>query len=302
LNAIHHVVLDTDIGSDVDDALALALILGLPSIELVGVTTVYGDTTLRARLAQRYAGLAGVKLTVIPGLERPLSGKEVWWPGHEGTLHPNLEAEPIETRVSAAGFLQNMATKYAGELNVIAIGPLTNIAEAIQDDPAFAHNVGQLWIMGGAFDRAETEHNFRSDDIAARIVFDSGMKITVLPLDVTEKLRVTHEQVTSIGAAGPLGKALLADIEQWWNYWGIEWNVPHDPLTVLALVQPDLFTFSLSGVVRIATGGENAGASEFIEDSVGTVRIATDVDPSRATESMLEGITHSGLSTHAGLP
>ncbi|MDN3247562.1 nucleoside hydrolase [Streptomyces sp. ZSW22] len=84
--ATRPLVLDTDIGSDVDDALALGVLLDSPEVRLTGITTVYGDTLLRARLAHRLAALAGHTPTVVPSTAETLSGKEeAWWPGHEGS-------------------------------------------------------------------------------------------------------------------------------------------------------------------------------------------------------------------------
>ncbi|MEV5962175.1 nucleoside hydrolase [Kribbella sp. NPDC051952] len=82
---MNRIILDTDIGSDVDDAMALAQLMGTPGFDLVEVHTVYGDTRLRAQIARRYAALAGLEVDVVAGTAKPLSGREVWWAGHEGT-------------------------------------------------------------------------------------------------------------------------------------------------------------------------------------------------------------------------
>lgn len=286
VNPQHRVVLDTDIGTDVDDAMALAVILGSPDIDLAGVTTVYGDTVLRARLAQRYARLGGSRIVAVPGAGETLSGKAVWWPGHEGTLHEDLAEEEIDADSDAAGFLIRSAAEADGQLDVIAIGPLTNIAVAIQREPAFARRVRHLWIMGGVFGREDTEHNFRSDVTAAEIVFASSIPATVVALDVTERIRLTTEQLGIVGSAGPLGSVLLADIRQWWEFWGIEWNVPHDPLAVLALTNPELFTLSDPG--RVLIGAD--GASRFVPGPGGNVRLVSDLDVDATVDGMIARI------------
>lgn len=94
-------LLDTDIGSDVDDALALGVLLGSPEVSLRGATTVYGDTLLRARLARRLASLAGHDLTVVPGAAETLSGREVWWAGHEGDAFDDLSGERVRDDIGA---------------------------------------------------------------------------------------------------------------------------------------------------------------------------------------------------------
>lgn len=291
MTTLHHVILDTDLGSDVDDAMALAQILGTPSINLVGVTTVYGDTLLRARLVQRYAALAGHEVTAYVGETATLSGREVWWPGHEGSLHPELEKQSTHEE-SAVEFLVRSVLERPGEIDVIAIGPLTNIAAAITADERFAGAVKHLWIMGGAFEGedAQTEHNFRSDDIASSIVFGAGIPTTVTGLEITRKVEIRRDQLAEIAASGPLGSALEADIRQWWAFWNEEWNVPHDPITVLTMTEPELFEFSPLGTIAIELGGEHAGRSIFTPSANGTTRVSTSIDGEAAAASLVAAI------------
>ncbi|KEP73954.1 hypothetical protein HR12_27190, partial [Microbacterium sp. SUBG005] len=121
-------------------------------------------------------------------------------------------------------------------IDVIAIGPLTNIAAAIERDARFAAAVRHLWVMGGTFADDEREHNFRSDAAAARISSTQASPATVTGLDVTRLIDVRAEQVERIRDSGPLGTLIDAEIRQWWAFWNTEWNVPHDPVTVLTLV------------------------------------------------------------------
>jgi inosine-uridine nucleoside N-ribohydrolase len=306
------VILDTDLGSDVDDAMAFSQLLGSPDVDIVGVTTVYGDTVLRARLTQRLAGLAGTSVRVYAGEQSTLSGREVWWPGHEGSLHSNLEAERVEDG-DAVDFLVNQVASHPGQIDVIAIGPLTNIAGAIRKDPTFAQNVKHLWVMGGAFTAegmdpgsgTNTEHNFRSDDIATKTVFDSGIAATVTGLEVTQKVEVRTDQIAEFAAAGPLGLALERDIHQWWEFWDEEWNVPHDPITVLTLLRPELFSFSEPGSIEIRLGDsttdDNAGHSTFTPGT-GSVRIATDLDSQSVADEIVRAIVAAASVTGSEHP
>lgn len=271
--AAHSVILDTDIGTDVDDAMALALVLGLPEADLLGVTTVYGDTALRARLARRYGSLAGHDLPVRAGRGPTLSGREVWWAGHEGSLHSGLDGEAYDGEPAVDWMVRTVAER-PGRVDVLAIGPLTNIALALDADPAFAENVRTLWVMGGAFgEGAETEHNFRSDATAADRVFSSGIRAVVTGLEVTRRVKVLEPHLRRLEAAGALGEALVADIDQWWRFWNEQWNVPHDPVAVLSLARPELFTLSEPGTVRIEADGENAGAGVFTAGGGGRTRL-----------------------------
>jgi purine nucleosidase len=293
MGAEHRIIFDTDIGSDVDDALALALILGSPEAELLGVTTVYGDTLLRARLAKRLAKLAGRNVPVYCGIGTPLSGREIWWPGHEGSLHEGLENESIQHE-DAVNYLLRQVSEHPGAIDIVATGPLTNIAAALEEDTTFEQNVRHLWIMGGAFGTGEAEHNFRSDDLSASIVFRSNLNITVTGLEITRKVEMRRDQLALIAAAGPLGEALDADIRQWWAFWNEEWNVPHDPITVLTLLRPELFSYSAPGTVSISCGGESAGLSTFTPDPSGRARLVSDIDHESVAGQITARIVHAG--------
>src|SRR5262249_27868961 len=143
------IVLDTDIGSDVDDALALGLALASPELDLVAVTTVSGDTTVRARIAARLLALAGrADVPVYAGCSEPLGGGAGFaWFGHEGEglLDGARGAVAPEHAVDA---LLRLFREQDG-LELVTIGPLTNVAEALERDPALARRVVRLTAMGG---------------------------------------------------------------------------------------------------------------------------------------------------------
>ncbi|WP_344752883.1 nucleoside hydrolase [Gryllotalpicola koreensis] len=282
------VILDTDIGSDVDDALALALLLGSPTARLIGITTVYGDTVLRARLAARVAGSAGWTGPVHAGRAETLSGKEVWWAGHEGALYDDLDAERVASE-NAVQYLIDQVAAAPGAIDVVAIGPLTNIATAISADERFAGSVRHLYVMGGAFGDDEPEHNFRSDVAAARIVFAAGIPTTVAALEITRQVRIEQESLDRIAAAGELGRILLAEIEQWWRYWDATWNVPHDPVTVLTMTEPELFTYSAPGRISVADDG-----TSILHEGEGTTRIVTALDGNAVADRIVDGVVRAG--------
>lgn len=283
------VILDTDIGTDVDDAMALAALFGSPEVELLAVTTVYGDTALRARLARRYGSLAGRSLRVHAGIDQPLSAKPVWWAGHEGTLHEHLDDEAFEAE-PAVDLLVRTVSERPGEIDIVGIGPLTNIAAAILRDASFAGGVRHLWLMGGRFDGAETEHNLRSDVTAAQVVFGSGIPTTVSSLEVTQRLNFGDAELERIAAAGALGAALRRDIQQWWEFWNETWNVPHDPLTVLTMTRPGLFELSEPG--RLSMDGE---FSTFTPGADGTARLVTGMDAAVVAEEIVRAVVRGGV-------
>jgi purine nucleosidase len=293
------VLLDTDIGSDVDDALALAVLLGTPDVELVGVTTVYGDTLLRARLASRLIQLAHEPaplrraIPVVPGAESTLSGRSVWWAGHEGKAFDDLDAQPISARRDAARFLVDTAAARPGEIDLLAIGPLTNVAAALALDPAFAANLRHLYIMGGHFGSPQpaAEHNFLCDAVATRAVFTSTLPITVTGLEITTQVQLGSPELAAIASAGPLGAALEREISQWWRFHGHTWNNPHDPIAALTLLSPQHFRAS-DYAVEIADDGSS------LMSPVGTGRVVSvidRIDVDAVSQEIVLRITTAGL-------
>ena len=140
--------LDTDIGSDVDDLMALAMVLGSAEMNLRAVATVYGDTLLRARMVRRAYAVAGRPAPpVAAGAREARSGRPVSWAGHEGALVPDLASEPVDETLDATAVLRASTV-------VAAVGPLTNVADAL-DGP---HSVEQLVIMGGDITSGKPEH------------------------------------------------------------------------------------------------------------------------------------------------
>lgn len=293
-----NLLLDTDIGSDVDDALALGLIVGSPELQLRGISTVYGDTRLRAQLASRYLRIAGVKTvpSIAAGLASTRSGRAAWWAGHEGKLFPDLETESVGD--DGVGLLVRGTAAAPGALDVLAIGPLTNIAAALDADPKFESNVKRLVIMGGDF-RAEgriAEHNLQSDIAAAQRVFSSNIPIVIGGLDVTFKVRLSHVEVDQIAASGPLGGVLADEIRVWWKFndlrEDLRWNSPHDPILALWLARPDLFTETRSRV-KI----DDTGLSDAIEDPAGRVRVLDVPDPVMVKDEIVRRIIAASAQT-----
>lgn len=310
------VVLDTDLGTDVDDALALALLLGSPEVDLLGVTTVYGDTDLRARATSRLLELAGAPgpgasggPPVRAGASTPLSGAEVWWAGHEGTLLGDLTTATTTAPAAgaaaaddAADWLAATAAAAPGAVDLLAIGPLTQVATALRRHPELAGQLRSLVVMGGRWDGAlsaegalEDEHNLRSDAVAAAEVLTCGAPTLVVGLEVTQQVHLEAADVERIAAAGPLGAALAAQVRQWWEFWDEPWGVPHDPVTALLLVEPDVLELGPPGRVEV----DGRGAVVHVPDPAGTVRVAVGVDAARAAAAVVQRVL-AGCGRRAG--
>jgi inosine-uridine nucleoside N-ribohydrolase len=219
------IVLDTDIGTDVDDALALALALASPELELVAVTTVAGDTTVRARIAARLLALAGRSdIPVHPGCAESLASPGGFaWFGHEGAgiLDDNRDAIAGEPAVDA--LLRLFRDDDAPEL--VAVGPLTNLAAALERDPTFARRVPRLTVMGGWLRGAvvggnilppSVDYNLCSDPVAAVRVLSAGIPTRLVSADATVQVWLTDADVTGLERAGsPLQRTLAKAVRIW---------------------------------------------------------------------------------------
>lgn len=292
-------VLDTDIGTDVDDILALTLMARTPGYNLAGVTTVYGNTELRARMA-RYVlrQLGRDDVAVAAGSGETLAGDPVWWGGHEGEGIPGLEEIEVTEARDGVALLRDLAREHAGQLDVFAIGPLTNIAKAIQTEPTFAGSVRHLYIMGGAYWRPDPEHNIKSDAPAANVVFSSGIPITVCGLDVTTRVWLREDGVEEIRRGlGDFGEVLARQFWRWLDFM-VEHGISdgkvkgthlHDPLAVLAAIEPDVLAFEQCDVT-VDLEGDSIGRTRLARCGSGRVRVASDVNVAAAERALLDRI------------
>ena len=295
------IILDTDIGTDVDDCLALAVVLGSPELALAGVTCVYGDVDLRARMVRtllRLRGAGGVP--VLAGARRPLLGKRpVYWAGHEGEglLGPGNEEEAPD-REHAVDFIVRTVMDNPGRIHLLAIGPLTNVALALLREPALADRLAGLTVMGGAcrgpgsLHLAIAEHNIRCDPEAAHVVLSSGIPLTLVPLDVTTRVCIGREGVAQLRAAGtPYHAALAEQVERYPRYRERGQTYLHDPLAAAVLIEPGLVEWQELNVVVELTGEHTAGATLMrapSDDTPASARVALGVDAPRAEAFMLE--------------
>jgi purine nucleosidase len=277
-SSMRPVIFDTDIGTDVDDILALVLLAKASELRLIGVTTVYGDTSLRARIAQVTCDLLRRKeIAVIPGESRTLAGREIFWAGQEGYGMPDLDKVKIGESMGAVRYLIECAEQYGNQLEILATGPLTNIASAISKSPEVLSRIKHLYLMGGAFWMDRYEHNIRCDPEAAKIVFASGLPITAIGLDLTLRVRLGQRDVQEIAQiGGGLGPVLQDQILRWWDLWQITESHPHDPLAALAMVCPNLFIFETWGVEVVAEG-RREGLTRLVENKNSNTRIGFDV-------------------------
>jgi purine nucleosidase len=284
---MHKVILDTDIGTDVDDALALAVLLGSNDVDLIGITTVYGDVRLRSAIAMHICFLAKRAIPTYLGESNPISGREVWMSGSEGKNFGSLDSFTPQN-ISAIDFLTEAVIAQPESIDVVAIGPLTNIARAIQSSSDFEKKVKRVWIMGGDFTQSKVEHNFKCDVDAAKIVLESQIQISILDLLNSQKTIIRMPEIDCIKGAPNLGSLLYSEIMGWIQPRNQDWTIPHDPIAALAMIAPEFFDTSPKGQVSI----DDDGKSFWKESPSGNVTLLTPNDPKKAVEKMLELITN----------
>ena len=186
------VIIDTDIGDDFDDALAVGLALSSPELKILGIMSAWGDTALRARLLDRLLCDTGrADIPVAVGIEKHHPGQAAF------TQARWASRAPAKPHPAAVDFLLEQIRKYPGEITLIAIAPLTNLGAAIERDPATFRRLKRVVIMGGSIHRGygdiyvpnnhpDAEYNIAMDPTAAKQVFAAGVPLYVMPLDATQ--------------------------------------------------------------------------------------------------------------------
>ncbi len=238
------VVIDTDIGDDIDDAFALALALRSPELKILGVTTTFGDTELRARLVDRY--LAAVGRSDIP------VGAGV----QTETANPMTQAAYARrgqerTHRDGVAFLLDQIRAHPGEVTLIAIGPLFNVQEAIRRDAATFRKLKRVVLMGGSIDRgydgkngerrpADAEWNINRDPAGAQALLAAGVPVFMMPLDSTQVHLQEPERETIFAHGSPVTDQVTLLYHQWRA--GTHSSTPtlFDPVAVTYAFRPEM--------------------------------------------------------------
>jgi purine nucleosidase len=297
-------ILDTDIGTDVDDCLALAVILDSPELQLEGVTCVYGDVSIRARMVLKLLQLANrMDVPVMAGAQQTILGlRDIFWPGHEGKgLLDERDEHLTPSAEHAVDYLVRIIMENPGEIHLLAIGPLTNVALAMKREPKIAERLGHLTIMGGAVRGPESlhlrlaEHNFACDPEAAHIVMSAGARTTLVPLDVTTRVEIRKGDIARIRASGsPFHDAVAEQVERYPRFAETGATFLHDPLAAAIIVRSQLASLTNVHIAVETEGRLTAGASLARMPTAGlpgNADVALDVDVPAAEAFILDRIS-----------
>lgn len=239
-------ILDTDIGDDIDDAFALALLLRSPEVKLLGVATEFGDTELRARLVDRYLAATGHnEIPVEAGVRTEVKSKF--------SQAAYAHQAPARNRSDAVEFLLRQISEHPGEITLIAIGPLFNVQAAIARDPATFRKLKRVVLMGGSIYRGyddmnagdmnrppSAEWNIHCDPAGLQALLASGVSVFMMPLDSTQ-IRPTQQELASVFAHGSALTDQLTLLYHEWTGAGA-WKMPtlFDPVAAAYAIRPEL--------------------------------------------------------------
>jgi purine nucleosidase len=325
LSAKAPVLLDTDIGTDVDDATALLLLIALGDVDLLSVTTVSGRPGVRAMLARRLLEHAGApEVPVAGGHAGPLATERFTvmmpgdgiWLGHEGkgvlTDDEIAEAPPAEPALAEAQMITALET--AGKpVTVLTIGPLTNLASLLGRAPAVREAIGRIVSMGGVVHGPimlaghplppMCEFNFNADREALALVLESGVDVTFVPAELTYRTRLTDADVDLLRGSTDHGLADLCALIDIWQpiYPALIGQVGvtpeelaghachlHDSAAALAAFRPELFEYEDIRIDLVEQEGQLVTAAS--PGGAFAVRVASCPDVDRLNQVILDGL------------
>ncbi len=281
------VLLDTDIGSDIDDAVCLAYLLAQPECRLLGITTVSGEADKRAMLASALCKVAGKDVPIFPGTEAPLlvAPRQTESPQAAALARWDHDTEfPVGQAIE---FMRRMIRDNPGEVVLLSIGPLTNLALLFRTDPETVSLLKGLVLMCGRFTNrlagvSPVEWNARCDPHAAAIVYQAAPAIhRSVGLDVTCQVTMNAEQVRQ-RMTTELLRPVVDFAEVWFRQ--RETLTFHDPLAAVTLFDDEICAFQRGTVEVELTSPRLTGTTFWKRDASGQHEVALEVDAERFFE------------------
>jgi purine nucleosidase len=279
------IILDTDIGSDIDDAVCLSWLLANPDCDLLGITTVTGEPVKRAMIASALCRIAGRNIPIYPGSANPLLIPQLQVKAKQAValnLYPHRRKFPSGTAVE---FLRRTIRKNPGEVILLTIAPLTNVGILFSVDPEIPSLLKGVVSMCGNFYRAysglpETEWNAMGDYHATSIVYNAGIKMhKSVGLDVTSRVTMKPEEFKKRFSSHKLLKPVLEFSKEFFKQWDVV--TFHDPLAAVSIFDKSVLTFE-RGDVEIEMNEKNKqGLTRWNPGEKGKQMVAVKVNPDR---------------------
>lgn len=249
--------LDTDIGGDIDDALALLLSAAEKQVEIVGVSTVFENTFARARIAKTLLEMCRkTNVPVFAGEGVPYKAKSVHGMPVQVEKPPKTYINTVfdgaeYCEMGAVEGLKNAVERYGEELSVVTLGALTNVARLMQAYPETAKRIGCLYIMGGAQKMNLNEFNFSCDPEAADVVLSSPVLKKIVTLDVTFRCELSAGQIERLMQCKSMAVRTVMNMSRLWG----EGMILHDPLALAVAISDEFVTFE-KGDLKVELEGE----------------------------------------------
>lgn len=282
----YKMILDTDIGDDIDDAFALGLAIKT-SCDLIAVTTVYKNTVSRAKQAKELLSIASKDIPVYAGECYPINGVITPFEKDTGdlaTINPCQYDENMshyEIKENAVDAIIKYAKEYSGRLVIVAVGPLTNIAKAILKEPTIVNDIHAVYCMGGCFSFTSPEWNVLCDAKATDIVYSSLSNFYSVGFDITTKCPLDGDLLVDLRNSNDLiTKKIFTWFDRWMNYFNFEKSVMHDPLALSSFINPDIIEYSKMYCKVVIDGPSNGAILTSSEPLEGyhLINVATNVN------------------------
>jgi len=293
------ILLDTDIGTDVDDAVCLAYLLAHPDCELLGITTVTGEAEKRASLASVLCQTVSRDVPIYPGAEQPMQGVQRQPIAQQAVCLPRWPHQTEFPQGQAVDFLAQTIRAHPGEIVLLTIGPLTNAGLLFSQHPDVAKMLAGFVMMGGNFDQAgpegdRVEWNVAGDPLASDIVYKAPVRLhRSLGLNVTQRVMMSADEVRD-RYTNPLLRPVLDMAEIWFTGF-YPFITYHDPLAAATIFEPDLCSYQ-KGRVLLDTVDQPGKTIWQADESAGPHEVALEVDVDRYFEHFFGIVSQSQVS------
>ena len=289
------VYVDTDVslgtaGAEIDDGAALIFLLRNQWIDVLGAGSVFGNVPLHdaaLNLDRLLSWLGGEHIPLSLGAEKPLIADMAWFTGWQSGYKKTSPWNPRPTTISAANLIIQTVCANSGQVSILALGPMTNLALAVQLQPAIIPITREVIVMGGSFhsQNPTPEFNARCDPEAVQIVFNAGWKVHILGLDITRRMHFSRKDFSSLPNGNPAVELLRAQAPGWINRveamgWEQDGCALHDAVAAAYLVDDTIFQTEETSVEVELAAPNLRGLTRFssARKDKPIVKVVTDVD------------------------
>lgn len=289
------VYVDTDVslgtpGAEIDDGAALILLLRNKALDVVGVGSVFGNVPVRDATLNLDRLLIGLGVEHIPlgiGSEKPLIADTTWFDEWKSAYGETLPWHLRPSTILAANLIIRMVYTHPGQVSILSLGPMTNLALAIRLEPAIVALIHNVIVMGGSFNHQDptSEFNVRCDPEAAQIVFSAGWRVHVLGLNITRSVHFSRRDFASLRDGNPAIELLRRQAPGWIDRmeergWEQDGCALHDAVAAAYLCDDTIFQTEESCVEVELTDKNSRGITRFFPVTEGrpVVKVITGLD------------------------